>query len=114
VLACAWFDEFHMGTPGMMTHLHWHVVWDEAIEDRPLRIEREDSRSFYRVRARQIVLDVGIAYQDGDNYVHVTPSSVGETVDGEASSLDALREALREMHFSEAAVDRVMRGIGDA
>ena len=98
----------------MTSHLHWHVVWDEIVDDRPLLVEREDARSFYRVRARQVVLDVGIAYQDGDNYVHVTPSSAGETVDGEASSLDALRETLREMHFSDAAVDRVMRGIGDA
>lgn len=97
----------------MTSHLHWHVVWDETVEDRPLLVEREDSRNFYRVRARQIVLDVGIAYQDGDNYVHVTPSSVGETVDGEASSRDALRETLREMHFSSAAVDRVIGGIGD-
>jgi hypothetical protein len=99
---------------GMTTHTHWHVVWDEAVEDRLLAIEREDGREFYRVRAVQTVHDEGIAYQDGDTYVHLSPSSIGEPVEGEASSLQALGEVLREMHFSRATVERVLSSVGNA
>jgi hypothetical protein len=98
----------------MSTHTHWHTVWDEPVEGRVLTVEREDARSFYRVRARQDAHDEGIAYQDGATYVHISPGSVGEMVEGEASSIEALGEVLREMHFPAPAVQRVLQGIGDA
>lgn len=93
---------------------HWHRVWDEPVEDRPLKIEREDGRDYFRVWARQSQHDEGIAYQDGANYVHVSPSSAGEDVEGEGSSLQALAEVLREMHFSAESVARVVDAVAAA
>lgn len=89
----------------------WQVLLNDTIEKRPLRIERNAEDGFYRVLARQDRHDEGIAYQEGDDYVHVSPSSIDEKVEGEASTRHALRRTLKELHFSGEAVDRVMQRI---
>lgn len=89
----------------------WQVVLDETVEDRPLTIERNPQDGFFRLRAEQDRHDEGIAYQDGDDYIHIGPASRGEKAEGEASTPQALRRALDELHFSDGAVDKVMQRI---
>lgn len=92
----------------------WQVVLNDTVEERPLIIERHDPDGFYRVLARQNRHDEGIAYQEGDDYVHVGPASKGEKAEGEASTRHALRQTLEQLHFSSAAVDRVMQRVDNA
>ncbi len=89
----------------------WTTVLEETVDNRPLTIQKNASNGFFRVRAPQDERDEGTAYQDGSDFVHVAPGSSGEPTEGEASSQHALRAALREMHFSDTAVDEVMKRI---
>jgi hypothetical protein len=78
----------------------WTTVFDGEREGRKLTIRRSNDAT-YKVLTMQTVHDEGIAYQDGKTFVHVSPSSRGEAVESEVTSLDSLPEALLELHFSQ-------------
>ncbi|MBB3228303.1 hypothetical protein FHW69_002938 [Luteibacter sp. Sphag1AF] len=88
----------------------WKVVYEGELEGRAVKVE-ESGDGTYKVQTRQNVFDVGIAYQDGPNFVHVSPSSVGEPVESEVNSRDSLKEALKELHFSPASVSAIVGGL---
>jgi hypothetical protein len=90
----------------------WKIVYEAELEGRTVSVQQSGEGSF-KVLTRQNVHDEGIAFQDGKTFVHVSPSSVGEEVESEANSRDSLAEALKELHFSHASVDKVMNGIAD-
>ncbi|KAF1009137.1 MAG: hypothetical protein GAK28_00770 [Luteibacter sp.] len=85
----------------------WKTVYEGQHEGRSITV-RESGDGTFKVLTQQNVHDEGIAYQDGKTFVHVSPSSVGEQVESEVTSRDALREALKELHFSSATVSAIV------
>ncbi|TCV93231.1 hypothetical protein EC912_10591 [Luteibacter rhizovicinus] len=88
----------------------WKVVYEGELEGRAITV-RESGDGTYKVLTKQNVHDEGIAYQDGKNFVHVSPSSVGEQVESEVNSRDSLAEALKELHFSPKSVNAIVDGL---
>ena len=89
----------------------WTTVFEGDEEGRKLTIRRSNDAT-YKVLTLQTVHDEGIAYQDGKTFVHVSPSSRGEAVESEVTSIDSLHEALVELHFSTDTADRVVAAAG--
>ncbi|GAA0916220.1 hypothetical protein KR767_18325 [Luteibacter anthropi] len=85
----------------------WKTVYEGQHEGRSVTV-RESGDGTFKVLTRQNIHDEGIAYQDGKTFVHVSPSSVGEQVESEVNSRDALREALKELHFSSDTVSAIV------
>ncbi|TBR38948.1 MULTISPECIES: hypothetical protein [Dyella] len=85
----------------------WTTLYTGTLDGRDLTL-LQASHGSYKVLTQQKFNDVGIAYQDGPTYVHVSPSSAGEAVESEVMSLDSLAEAMRELHFSAEAVSALM------
>ena len=88
----------------------WKTVYEGEHEERPITV-KESGDGTFKVLTWQKVQDVGIAYQDGRTFVHVTPSSVGEQVESEVNSRESLREALTELHFSAETVSHICDGL---
>jgi hypothetical protein len=88
----------------------WTTLYEGVLDGRDLTL-RQSSHGSYKLLTRQKTFDVGIAYQDGPTYVHVTPSSAGEPVESEVLNLDGLAEAMRELHFPAEAVSAVLRAV---
>ena len=84
----------------------WTTLFDGELEGRKVSVKKSNDAT-YKVETLQTVHDEGIAYQDGKNFVHVSPSSVGESVESEVTSVAALREALKELHFSPESVKAI-------
>ncbi|HEY4145668.1 hypothetical protein [Pinirhizobacter sp.] len=91
----------------------WTTVFEGEREGRRLTIRRSKDAT-YKVLTMQTVHDEGIAYQDGKTFVHVSPSSRGEAVESEVTSLDSLHEALLELHFSSDTAGAVADEAGKA
>jgi hypothetical protein len=88
----------------------WKTVYEGEHEGRPVTI-RESNDGTFKVLTKQNVYEDGGAYQDGKTFVHVSPSSVGEPVEGEATSRDSLRETLQKLHFSADTADTVLEHV---
>lgn len=84
----------------------WTTVFEGELEGRQVVVKKSDDAT-YKVLTQQTVHDEGIAYQDGKTFVHVSPSSRGEAVESEVNTLESLREALTELHFSKDSVARI-------
>ena len=91
----------------------WKELYKGDHEGRTIKVEESNDKT-YKVQTIQNFHDEGIAYQDGERYVHVSPASVGEEVESEVNSLDSLEEALKELHFSSETVSSVLKAVGKA
>ncbi|MDQ7998038.1 MAG: hypothetical protein AAGC76_19525 [Luteibacter sp.] len=85
----------------------WKTVYEGEHEGRSVTIKESNDHTF-KVLTKQNFHDEGIAYQEGDRYVHVSPASVGEQVESEVNSRDSLEEALKELHFSSESVKGIL------
>lgn len=85
----------------------WKTVYEGQHEGRSVTVKESNDGTF-KVLTKQDVHDEGIAYQDGNRFVHVSPASAGEQVESEANSRDSLEEALKELHFSSASVSAIL------
>lgn len=85
----------------------WKTVYEGEHEGRTVTVKESNDHTF-KVLTKQNFHDEGIAYQDGDRYVHVSPASVGEEVESEVNSRDSLEEALNELHFSSESVAAIL------
>ncbi|MDR6644735.1 MULTISPECIES: hypothetical protein [Rhodanobacteraceae] len=85
----------------------WKTVYEGEHEGRSVTIKESNDHTF-KVLTKQNFHDEGIAYQEGDRYVHVSPASVGEQVESEVNSRDSLEEALKELHFSSESVKAIL------
>ncbi|MDR6936061.1 MULTISPECIES: hypothetical protein [unclassified Luteibacter] len=84
----------------------WKTVYEGEHEKRTLTV-LESNDGTYKVLTKQNYYEDGGAYQDGKTFVHVSPSSVGEEVESEANTRDALKEALLKLHFSQDTVSAI-------
>lgn len=84
----------------------WKKVYEGQHEGRPVEVRESNDKTF-KILTTQKFYEEGIAYQDGPNFVHISPSSVGEPVESEVMSRDTLKEALTELHFSAETVDSI-------
>lgn len=85
----------------------WKIVYEGQHEGRSVTVKESNDHTF-KVLTKQNFHDEGIAYQEGDRYVHVSPASVGEQVESEVNSRDSLEEALKELHFSSESVNAIL------
>jgi hypothetical protein len=85
----------------------WKTVYEGEHEGRTVTVKESNDHTF-KVHTRQNFHDEGIAYQEGKQYVHVSPASVGEEVESEANSRVSLKEALKELHFSSESVSAIL------
>ncbi|MET0255955.1 MAG: hypothetical protein ABWZ54_00230 [Luteibacter sp.] len=85
----------------------WKTIYEGEHEGRSVTVKESNDHTF-KVLTKQNFHDEGIAYQDGDRYVHVSPASVGEEVESEVNSRESLEEALKELHFSSESVSAIL------
>lgn len=85
----------------------WKTIYEGEHEGRSVTVKESNDHTF-KVLTKQNFHDEGIAYQDGNRYVHVSPASVGEEVESEVNSRDSLEEALKELHFSSESVSAIL------
>ncbi|MDF3983129.1 hypothetical protein P3W24_12570 [Luteibacter sp. PPL201] len=88
----------------------WKTVYEGQHEGRSVTVKESNDGTF-KVLTTQNYYEDGGAYQDGKTFVHVSPSSVGEPVESEATSREGLQEALRKLHFPSDAVSAIMDGL---
>jgi len=88
----------------------WKKVYEGEHEGRKVEVRESDDNTF-KVLTTQTVHEEGIAYQDGKNFVHISPSSIGEQVESEVMARGTLEEALKELHFSPDAVKSICSGL---
>jgi len=95
---------------GEIMSVSWKTVYEGDHDGRSVKVEQSNDGTF-KVLTTQNFYEDGGAYQDGKTFVHVSPSSVGEQVESEATSKESLEEALKKLHFSSDSVSKIVAGL---